>query len=164
MIREACIYALKRLPEEEQRPYGIRVLTMRRWPRGVRRKDIDLWVPSAGPSVELLAALHTGQMTWDLFLARYAQEQERQRRCHVITYEQGGPLPRDYTCSSLDHLSRLECERGIVTVLCWEPNARCHRFLLKSLLEQPSAELGAARYLQEESSSLSRCGPGKGGE
>ena len=56
MIQEASIAALKKLPREEHATYGRRILVMRRWPRGLSWHDIDLWLPSAGPSEELLAA------------------------------------------------------------------------------------------------------------
>jgi hypothetical protein len=58
MFREASVYALKRLSQEERAVYGLRVLTMHKWPRGVRRSDIDVWMPGAGPSIELLTAYH----------------------------------------------------------------------------------------------------------
>lgn len=125
---------LKRLADAEQKAYGLRVLTMRRWPRGVRRSDIDIWIPSAGPSVELLLALHAGDLLWEQFLARYLEEQERQERCQVISYERGIPQPISYEKRSLDILMQLADERGTMTLLCWEQGTQCHRFALAKRL------------------------------
>lgn len=130
MIREASIYALKRLGDEDLNAYGLRVLTMRRWPQGIRRSDIDLWVPSAGPTPELLLAYRTGKVSWDQFLIRYLQEQEREARCRVVSYEHDTPERHEHACRSLDYLAQLAQERGTITVLCWEQNEHCHRFAL----------------------------------
>ncbi len=136
MYQEASVYTLRKLSTAEQQPYGLRVLTMRRWPRGIRRLDIDLWIPSAGPSIDLLAALHMGAIGWEMFLLRYCEEQEQQQSCRVVSYdEQGKPVSRDYPHRSLDHLQNLERQRGIVTLLCWESGPLCHRHTLKRLAE-----------------------------
>jgi uncharacterized protein YeaO (DUF488 family) len=135
MIREASIYALKKLSEEERKPYGLRVLTMRKWPRAVRRSDIDRWMPSAGPSIELLMAFHMRSIVWEEFLALYQVEQQNQRTCHIVTYgECGQPKQDDYPCRSLDHLKLLEQRHGTITVLCWENGPLCHRYSLMELL------------------------------
>ncbi len=134
-IREASIYALKGLPEAERHCYGVRVLTMRRWPRGVRRTAIDIWVPTAGPSTDLLTALRAGALAWEQFITRYMEEQEQQRSCRVVSYEQGIPHPAEYACRSLDYLAHLAHERGTITVLCWEQDEHCHRFHLVHALE-----------------------------
>ncbi len=134
MIREASIYTLKKLSSEDLRSYGVRVLTMRRWPRGIAHKDLDFWLPSAGPSMELLVALHTKVLTWDQFLARYLEEQEQQESCRVVSYERDMSHSETYACRSLDYLAHLVQEREIVTLLCWEQDEHCHRFALAQRL------------------------------
>ncbi len=137
MIREASIYVLKKLSEEERKPYGLRVLTMRKWPRDARRSDIDVWMPSAGPSIELLMAYHLRSIVWEEFLALYQVEQHRQRTCRIVTYgEWGQPKQEDYPYRSLDHLKLLEQRHGTVTVLCWENSLLCHRYTLMELLTE----------------------------
>ncbi len=137
MIREASIYALKKLSNEERTAYGLRVLTMRKWPRGVRRSDIDLWMPSAGPSIELLMAYHMRSIVWEEFLALYRAEQQNQRTCRVVTYGEGGqPKQDDYPYRSLDRLRLLEQQHGTITVLCWETGPLCHRYTLMELLTE----------------------------
>jgi len=141
MIREASIYALKKLPEEEQRSYGIRVLTMRRWPRGVGQKDIDLWMPSAGPSEELLAAVQACIISWDVFLAQYRQEQQHQFAYVVRSYGDGYTEKLTSTGRSIDYLRRLEQQQGVITVCCWERDVLCHRFTLVQLIEELAAQV-----------------------
>lgn len=147
MYLEASVYTLRKLSTAEQQSYGLRVLTMRRWPRGIRRQDIDLWIPTAGPSIDLLAALHMEAIDWETFLLRYCEEQERQQACRVVSYgEQGKPVSRDYPYRSLDHLQSLERQHGIVTLLCWETGPLCHRYTLKRLAEAvQAAHEGEAR-------------------
>lgn len=136
MIREASIYTVKKLSEEERAPYGLRILTMRKWPRGVRRSDIDVWMPSAGPSVELLLAFHMRSIVWEEFLSLYQSEQQHQQTCHVVTYAEGSqPLHTDYPYRSLDHLKLLEQQHGSITILCWENGPLCHRYTLRELVQ-----------------------------
>jgi uncharacterized protein YeaO (DUF488 family) len=135
MFREASVYALKRLSQEERAVYGLRVLTMRKWPRGVRRSDIDVWMPSAGPSIELLAAYHMRSIVWEEFLTLYQADQQSQSTCRVVTYEGGQPRQEDFPCRSLDHLKLLERQYGTITVLCWENGPLCHRYTLMELLQ-----------------------------
>ncbi len=71
MIGEVSIYTLKSLSDEERATYGLRVLTMRKWPRNVRRSDIDH---------------RAGRIDWAMFLARYQDEQEQQEITELVTY------------------------------------------------------------------------------
>lgn len=137
MIREASVYQLKKLSREERASYGLRILVMRKWPQGIRKTDIDLWMPSAGPSLALLSQLHLEAIEWDAFVQAYRSEQEQQRFCQVITYEATGRrLQQEIPARSLDHLSFLMQCCGTITLLCWERSERCHRHVLKALLEQ----------------------------
>jgi uncharacterized protein YeaO (DUF488 family) len=141
MIKEACVYALKRLSPEERAAYGLRILIMRRWPRGVARSDVDLWIPSAAPSEELLAAHRAGKMPWQDFTIAYRACQIMAQTCRVFAYlGQGKPTVQVYACRALDHLHELERVQGSVTLLCWEAEEPCHRFTLKELLENPAIE------------------------
>lgn len=137
MILEASIYALKKLPAEERAAYGLPVLTMRRWPQGIRKTDIGLWMPSAGPSIGLLVDLQLKKISWSDFAQAYRQEQEMQTCCQVITYHDAGRrLQQAIPCRSIDHLHFLEQQRGTITLLCWEQHERCHRYLLQKLLDE----------------------------
>ncbi len=113
MVRIASIY------DPNGSENGLRVLVMRRWPRGIRKSAVDVWLKDAAPSQELLDAYHHAGLTWDEFAGRYRGEM-LQERPHV-----------------LDELRRLEREHGNVTLLCFEripPAEHCHREVLLSLL------------------------------
>ncbi len=135
MFRDASIYVLKHLSEEEQRAYGLRVLVMRSWPRGISWRDIDVWLPSAAPSRSSLKGLKDGVIPWPIFLNVYRACVLHQETCHVITSKNGQREERDHPFSSLDYLRQREQEHKIVTVLCWEQGELCHRHLLKHLAE-----------------------------
>src|SRR5690348_5134216 len=120
MFREASVYTLKRLPSEERAAYGVRVLTMRSWPRGVTKDDVDLWIPSAAPPAELLAIHRAGRVTWHDFTTIYRASQIMAQTCRALNY-QGLDRPQVEVCehSALDHLRQLEREQKTVTLLCW---------------------------------------------
>jgi uncharacterized protein YeaO (DUF488 family) len=101
---------------------GLRVLIMRKWPRGTRREAIDLWLKDASPSAPLLQAYNKEGLPWEAFAERYRQEILSER-------------PR-----VLEELHTLEREHGTITLLCWEripPHEHCHRLLLADLLRAP---------------------------
>src|SRR5579863_1395300 len=86
---EASVYAAKRLDSPARRALGLRVLTMRFWPRGIMRSEIDIWLPDAGPSPTLLAESRAGMITWEQFVPRYLAEQDQLTACRVVTYKAG---------------------------------------------------------------------------
>lgn len=138
-VRTASVYDFRKVPAEQRAEYGLRVLIMRKWPRGVRRTDVNVWMPSAAPSDESLDAWHAKKLTWEAFLQQYCQDQLAQTSCHVVTYsgKEHEPTPHDYPRSSLEHLRQLEHQHGTITLLCWErEEANCHRAALKELLQQ----------------------------
>lgn len=140
MIREASIYTLKSLSEEERSFFGLRVLTMRKWPRNVRRSDVDLWIKDAAPSVELLADWRASRIDWTTFMARYQNEQQRQETTEMVNYH--GSLKvgsKTVYVSPVEYLARLARYQP-VTVLCWEKE-QCHRFGLVKMIED---------YMKEE--------------
>jgi uncharacterized protein YeaO (DUF488 family) len=123
MIQHASIYDC--LEHSEERA-GLRVLVMRHWPRGVRRKRTDVWLRDAAPSHELLRAYAHEGLAWDEFERRYRSEILGER------------------ADVLEQLRELERQHGILTLLCHEripPRAHCHREVLLDLIEQtrPSA-------------------------
>lgn len=137
-IRTDSVYAFRKVPAEERRAYGTRVLIMRKWPRGIRKTDVNIWLPSAAPSPAALDAWHAKNITWETFLQLYRQEQLTSTSCHVITYsgKEHEPSARDYPHSSIEHLRQLEKQYGTITLLCWEQEeANCHRATLKGLVK-----------------------------
>lgn len=113
MIKTRSVY------EEKEQGDGLRVLVMRRWPRGVKRDHIDLWMRELGPSLELLADWNGKKITWEEYERRYREEMET----------------KEELVAELATMAR----DSDVTILCWERNdEHCHRRLLKGLLEARS--------------------------
>jgi uncharacterized protein YeaO (DUF488 family) len=115
MIRHASVYDRDRPTDHD----GWRVLVMRRWPRGVRRERIDVWLKDAGPSLPLLHAYTHAGLGWAAFERRYRSELLDERP-HII-----------------EQLLDLEREHGLLTLFCRErvpPAQQCHREILVELL------------------------------
>ncbi len=68
MIRTANV---NELPSPEE---GFRVLVTRKWPRGIPKDAIDLWVKDLGGTPELLKEYKKGKITPAGFEARYRGE------------------------------------------------------------------------------------------
>jgi len=110
VIRTARVYA------PPSRSDGYRLLVMRLWPRGVRKEAVDGWEKELGPSTELLRSYRAGGMAWGEFARRYRAEVRKQPEL-------------------LDQVRRLS-RRRTVTLLCGcEDESRCHRSVLKGILE-----------------------------
>ncbi len=90
---------------------------MRLWPRGVRKEAVEAWEKELGPSAALLRAYRAGRIGWAEFARRYRAEVRGKAEL----------------LESVRKLSR----RRTVTLLCGcEDESRCHRGLLKKLLEE----------------------------
>src|SRR5690348_18515417 len=104
MFKEASVYTLKSLTEEQRAASGLLVLAMWRWPRGIPRTQVDLWIPSAAPLPELLAAHRAGHIPWEDFATVYCVCQVMAHQCTVITCQGIVALrEQNYLHSSLDH-------------------------------------------------------------
>ena len=124
-----------RLGSERSRDEGLRIGTVRRPPRGVRKSDFarrnfyDVWLPSLAPSESLLKqALSSIQQDdvrgWKQFERRYRKEMQ-------------APDPR----ALLDTLAALSHQTNF-SVGCYCANeARCHRSLLRELLHERGADI-----------------------
>ena len=115
----------KRAPGE-----GLRIGTVRRPPRGVRREQIaardfyDVWFPLLAPSVETMTSFRK-QMTdpaWKRFVRAYRKEMGRPDASHA-----------------LDLLAALS-HRSDFSVGCYcEDETRCHRSILRALFRERGA-------------------------
>ncbi len=117
-----------RLPGE-----GIRIGTVRRPPRGVPRDKFasedwyDVWFPNLAPSVATLQlglAAETAAQ-WSAFARKYRAEMAK-------------PGPRH----DLALLARLSYSADFSVGCYCEREERCHRSLLRQLLEECGAKLG----------------------
>lgn len=110
----------KRIYEPADPSDGHRLLIMRRWPRGITKTAVDSWEPELGPRLPLLNDYRRGKIDWPAFARSYRQEMAG--RPEVLT-----------KAAAL-------AKAGDVTLLCGcQDETRCHRTLLKEILESPAA-------------------------
>ena len=111
---------------------GLRIGTVRRPPRGVpkadwaRRNFYDVWLPALAPSEPLLkqALAAETDAQWKAFKRRYLAEMKEPDNSRLLD-----------TLAALSH-------HGSFAVGCYcENEARCHRSILRELLEQRGARI-----------------------
>jgi len=121
-----------RLGEPRGAREGLRIGTVRRPPRGVpasrfARDDwYDVWFPDLSPSAALVSAAKRAETdrAWAAFMKRFRAEMAR-------------PTPR----RALDLLAALSHTTNL-SIGCYCPDeARCHRSVLRALLEERSADV-----------------------
>ena len=111
---------------------GLRIGTVRRPPRGVRKEDYaskniyDVWFPNLSPSEALLkeASPLNDESSWKAFKRKFIAEMK---------------LPgarRD-----LDLLAALSHQTNFAIGCYCEDESRCHRSILRELLEQRGANI-----------------------
>jgi uncharacterized protein YeaO (DUF488 family) len=111
---------------------GLRLGTVRRPPRGVPKSDYasrdfyDVWLPELAPSEDLvkIALSAPNERQWQTFVRRYRAEMKQPAASRLLNL--------------LAALSR----HTALSVGCYCPDeARCHRSILKALLEEHGARL-----------------------
>lgn len=111
---------------------GLRIGTVRRPPRGVPKTEFasqnwyDVWFPTLAPSAELMkqGQAVTGDAEWVAFSKAYRKEMSEPAAVHAIAL-----------LAALSHT-------GSAAVGCYcENEARCHRSLLRGLLQDAGADL-----------------------
>jgi uncharacterized protein YeaO (DUF488 family) len=111
---------------------GLRLGTVRRPPRGVRKERyaaedwFDLWLPELAPSAATVAMAKAARASgrWSAYQRRYLSEMARPEAKHLLTL-----------LAALSH-------QADFSVGCYcEDEAHCHRTLLKGLLEQHRAHV-----------------------
>lgn len=119
-----------RLGSPRSRGEGLRLGTVRRPPRGVPKAEhasrdfYDVWLPELAPSEGLVkqAQQATDEREWRAFVKRYRAEMKRPEAARLLAL--------------LAALSR----QTNFSVGCYcEDEARCHRSVLKALLEEHGA-------------------------
>ncbi|HEX7557712.1 MAG TPA: DUF488 family protein [Usitatibacter sp.] len=115
---------------------GVRLGTVRRPPRGVKKSDyakrdfFDAWLPELAPSAELIKGLLAlGEITpakWQRFATAYKREMKEPERAHLLT--------------ALARLSR----GADFSVGCYcEDYDRCHRSILREILREHGASIAS---------------------
>lgn len=111
---------------------GLRIGTVRRPPRGVRKQDFarrnfyDVWLPELAPSEELLKFAHGGltPARWKQFARRYRKEMSAATPQRLLAF-----------------LAALSKETSISVGCCCADEAACHRSLLREMLGESGARL-----------------------
>ena len=119
-----------RLGTPRQRGEGLRLGTVRRPPRGVRKTEYarqdwyDVWLPALAPSASLLrtAAFIGDGRAWQRFERRYRAEMNRGDAARL-----------------LDLLAALSRSANFAVGCYCEDERRCHRSILRKLLEERGA-------------------------
>ena len=112
---------------------GLRILATRFRGRGLPASRYDVWMPSLGPSEQLLEAVLSEQIDWKTFSKRYREE-----------LFMDGPIDeRSETIKNHGQKSTLRLiqalsQRQNVTLMCHceEDTTRCHRFLLQKEIQK----------------------------
>ena len=121
-----------RLGSSREEGEGLRIGTVRRPPRGVPKseyasRDIyDVWFPNLSPSEELLKAGKAAEdeRSWSVFKRRFRAEMNRP------------DAKRD-----LDLLAALSRQTNLSIGCYCEDESRCHRSVLRELLNERGAKL-----------------------
>ena len=113
---------------------GLRLGTVRRPPRGVRKSDYasgdwyDTWLPELAPSAQLLSWFKRVQplpdKDWEVFAKRYRAEMTAPEAQHLI-----------------DLLAKLSRTTDFALGCYCEREDRCHRVVLEELLRARGAEI-----------------------
>jgi uncharacterized protein YeaO (DUF488 family) len=111
---------------------GLRLGTVRRPPRGVPKAEFasrnfyDVWLPNLAPSAALMAEGRAVEddRAWNAFSRKYAQEMAQPNASRV-----------------LDLLAALSHQTAFSVGCYCDDEQRCHRSLLRGLLEERGAAL-----------------------
>jgi len=122
-----------RLGAPRSKHEGVRLGTVRRLPRGVRKTDyaardyFDVWLPELAPSAALLSWAQSQEWTpgrWATFVRKFRREMRQPPAARLLSL-----------------LAALSKTAGL-SVGCYCENAgRCHRAVLRDLLEEAGAEM-----------------------
>ena len=124
--------AIVRLGSPRTPDEGLRLGTVRRPPRGVpkaefaKRDYYDVWLPNLSPTQELVsfALAAPDEKTWKTFVRRFRAEMNQPDAARV-----------------LDLLAALSHQTNFAIGCYCEDETRCHRSVLRELLEERGAKL-----------------------
>jgi uncharacterized protein YeaO (DUF488 family) len=112
---------------------GLRLGTVRRPPRGVRKEEyarrdyFDVWLPELAPSAPLVGWALSRPFTdarWGRYVTRYRREMQEPSRQRL-----------------LELIARLSHQASLAVGCYCENEARCHRSILRALLVERGAAM-----------------------
>jgi len=111
---------------------GLRIGTVRRPPRGVKKNEYasqnwyDVWLPNIAPTSELmkLGQVAESDKEWSMFVKKYRTEMSKPEKNKI-----------------LDLLAALSHSTNFSVGCYCENEARCHRSILRELLAERKAKL-----------------------
>ena len=123
----------KRWNDPKDADDGFRLLVTRYRPRGVSKEQEtwDAWEPSLGPTKELHAAVYTtsaSPVPWPIYRKQYIAQQKS-------------------NAATIAQLAARSAAGETITLLCssaCERESRCHRSILKELIDDATAALSAS--------------------
>lgn len=127
--------AVVRLGTKRSNGEGLRIGTVRRPPRGVRKERLaeddwyDVWLPQLAPSAELLkeAQAATTPRAWDAFVRKYRTEMGDADNARLLAL-----------LAALSHTTNL-------SVGCYcEDESHCHRSILREMLVERGAAIAGS--------------------
>jgi len=124
--------AVVRLGSPRKPHEGLRLGTVRRPPRGAPKSEFakrdfyDVWLPNLSPSQELVsfALASRDEKSWKTFVRKFRAEMAKPDAARL-----------------LDLLAALSHQTNFAVGCYCENEERCHRSVLKELLEERGAEL-----------------------
>jgi uncharacterized protein YeaO (DUF488 family) len=124
--------SIVQLGTPRRRAEGLRIGTVRRPPRGVRRdryaKDdwYDVWYPELSPTPQLMAQAKASRSAaeWNAFVRRFRQQ-----------------MGEAAASRTLDLLAALSADTNFSLGCYCEQEERCHRSVLRALLAERGAQL-----------------------
>jgi uncharacterized protein YeaO (DUF488 family) len=122
-----------RLGTARRRGEGLRIGTVRRPPRGVPKSEhatqnwYDVWLPELAPSAQAvkLAQAAATERQWASFVKKYRAEMAAPDKRRI-----------------LDLLAAMSRQSNFSVGCYCEEESRCHRSVLRALLEERGAQLG----------------------
>ena len=121
-----------RLGTSKKSNEGIRIGTVRRPPRGVKKNEYasqnwyDVWLPNIAPTTELmkLGQAAESDKEWSIFVKKYRKEMSNPEKSRILDL-----------LAILSHTANF-------SVGCYCKNeTRCHRSILRELLAEKGAKL-----------------------
>jgi uncharacterized protein YeaO (DUF488 family) len=122
-----------RLGTPRSKQEGIRIGTVRRLPRGVKKADyarrdfFDVWLPELAPSDALLSWALSQEWTagrWATFVRKYRREMRQPQAARLLML-----------------LAAMSKTAGLSVGCYCQDAGRCHRAVLRDLLEEAGAEM-----------------------